>query len=101
MPIIYGSNPRMLDRAKRSSQPVSQIGKQPPAGYRVTAQSKGVQDTGQWVDRALQERMRRDQPDPLTGKPVVTGPAHLKARLAARPDKDGGLGPTGSIPGEG
>ena len=82
MPTKYGNNPRMLDRAKRSSQPVSQIGKaaRPSSG----TQPSGHKDSHLWVDAQQVARMAHFV-DPLTGRPQQTGPAHLRARLAERP----------------
>ena len=78
----YGNNPRLLDRAKRLSQPVSQIGKAARPGSGT--QPSGVQDSHLWVDAQQVARMA-SQVDPLTGRPQQTGPTHLRARLAERP----------------
>ena len=82
MPTLYGNNPRILDRAKRSSQKASEIGKarQPGSG----TQPAGHKDAGLWIAAEQVSRMA-SQVDPLTGKPQQTGPAHLRARLAGRP----------------
>ena len=79
----YGNNPRILDRVKRSSQPVAQIGKVASPGASTTP--KGHLDSHLQADSELVMRMS-SRIDPLTGKPQQTGPAHLRARLAGRPD---------------
>lgn len=83
MPTIYGNNPRILDRAQRSSQSVSQIGK--AASPRAGTQPKGFLDTQIQDDCEAVTRMSY-KVDPLTGRPQQTGPAHLRARLKSRPD---------------
>lgn len=88
----YGNNPRILDRARRTSQKVSEIGKKASPG--AGTQPKGHLDSQIQADCAAVTRMSR-QVDPLTGRPQQTGPAHLRARLNSRPDLPGmsGAGP--------